>query len=122
MRDNLSTSITVTHRILGARLSQAAASQPTPDRPRARFPATDTFLASASRHIGAVNAVLVPAAKKHLADGHDTAIEVVRRSKRLEWAMAQAKAKLYGSTYAIRRSWTSIWADVHERFEDLLTL
>jgi hypothetical protein len=122
MRDNLSTSITVTHRILGARLSQAAASEPTPERPRARFPATDTFLASASRHIGAVNAVLVPAVRKHLPDGHDAAAEVVRRSKRLEWSMAQAKAKLYGSTYAIRRSWASIWADVHERFEDLLTL
>lgn len=121
MRDNLTSSIAVTHHILSERLRRAAQSAPTPERPRARFPTTDTFLASTSRHVGAINAVLVPAVRRLGDDGQNVARDLVERSRRLEWAMAQAKAKLYGSTYAIRRSWTSIWADVHERFEELLT-
>lgn len=120
MRDNLTSSIVITHRILGERLRRAAESAPTTERPRDRFPATDTFLASASRHVGAINAVLVPAVRRRATDGTEVAQELVRRSRRLEWAMAQAKGKLYGSTYVVRRSWTSIWADVHERFEALL--
>ena len=122
MRDTLSTSIKVTRSILGARLDRAEASMPTRDRPRDRFPATDTFLASTSRHIGAINAVLVPEVRRRLPDGHDASAELVRLSKRLEDAMFQAKSKLYGSAYAIGRSWASIWADVHERFDDLLRL
>ncbi|HWJ81835.1 MAG TPA: hypothetical protein VNS55_06330 [Nocardioides sp.] len=122
MRDTLSTSIKVTHSILGARLDRAESSVPTRDRPRDMFPATDTFLASTSRHIGAVNAVLVPEVRHHLPDGAEAAAELVRLSKRLEDAMFQTKSKLYGSTYAIRRPWASIWADVHERFDDLLRL
>lgn len=122
MRDTLSTSIKVTHTILGARLDRAETSEPTRERPRNRFPATDTFLASASRHIGAINAALAPEVEKHLPDGTEAACELVRRSKRLEDAMFQAKSKLYGSTYAIRRPWASIWADVHERFEELMQL
>ena len=93
---------------------------PTRDRPRDRFPATDTFLASTSRHVGAVVTVLVPAVRKHLPDGAAHASELVHRCKRLEYAMAQTKAKLYGSTYAIRRPWSSIWSDVHEAFDALL--
>lgn len=122
MRDTLSTSIKVTHSILGARLDRAESSAPTRERPRDRFPATDTFLASTSRHIGAVNAVLVPEVRRHLSDGAEAAAELVRLSKRLEDAMFQTKSKLYGSTYAIRRPWASIWAEVHERFDDLLQL
>ncbi len=122
MNDTLSTSIQVTHEVLGARLSRAQASMPTRDRPRDRFPATDTFLASTSRHVGAVNAVLVPAVRHHLDDGNLHAIELVRRCRRLEYALAQTKAKLYGSTYAIRRSWRSVWTDVDERFDELLAL
>lgn len=119
MRDNLSTSITTTHRVLGARLARAEVSAPTHDRPRDRFPASDTFLASTSRHVAAINAVLVPAVRR-LPDGRDLAHELVHRSRRLELAMAQAKAKLYGSSYAVRRSWLVIWADVHHAFDDLM--
>lgn len=122
MRDTLSTSIKVTHSILGARLDRAESSSPTRDRPRDRFPATDTFLASTSRHVGAVNAVLVPEVRHRLSDGAEAAAELVRLSKRLEDAMFQTKSKLYGSTYAIRRPWASIWAEVHERFDELLQL
>ena len=122
MRDTLSTSIKVTRSILAARLDRAEASRPTRDRPRDRFPATDTFLAGTSRHVGAVNAVLVPAVRRRLPDGHDAAAELVRLSRRLEDAMFQAKSKLYGSAYAVGRPWASIWADVHERFDDLLML
>lgn len=117
MRDNLTSSITQTHHVLSERLRRAARSAPTPERPRARFPATDTFLASTSRHVAAVNAVLVPAVRRLGPAGHEAAHDLVARSKRLEAAMAQAKARLYGSTYAVRRSWASVWTDVEDRFD-----
>ncbi len=122
MHDTLSTSIQVTHDVLASRLSSAEDRKPTKDRPRDRFPAVDTFLASASRHLGAVNAVLVPAARKHLPDGDTVAQELTACSRKLEYEMAQAKGKLYGSTYAIRRPWADIWRELHAAFDAMLEM
>lgn len=117
MDDELSTNVGLTHEVLAARLAHARSSRPTPDRPRDRFPATDRFLASTSRHVAAANAVLVPAVTRQLPQGRQFAREFARQSRRLEAALAQAKGKLYGSTYSIRRSWTSVWGEVHDELE-----
>ncbi len=122
MHDTLSTTIKATHDVLESRLSHAEGRRPTRDRPRDQYPAVDTFLASASRHLGAVNAVLVPAARKHLPDGDLLAQEFTTLSRTLEYEMAQAKAKLYGSTYAIRRQWPDIWHGLHEAFDAMLEM
>src|SRR5688500_138254 len=94
-----------THGVLAARLEVAAATRPDPRHARDQYPATDTCLASASRHNAAVNAVLVPAARHRLEDGEELARDFTHQSKRFEVALAQVKAKMYGSTYAIRRTW-----------------
>lgn len=112
--DTLADNIRETHDVLAARLSDAQESRPTRDLPRDRFRAIDPFLASASRHVAAVNAVLVPAARRLLDDGSDRTRELARQSKQLEQALAQAKAKLYGSSFAVRRPWDSIWAAVEQ--------
>lgn len=115
--DTLVPGMNATHGVLADRLETAAATRPDPHHARDQYPATDTFLASASRHNAAVNEVLVPAARHRLADGQERAKEFVHQSKQLEIALQQVKAKLYGSTYAIRRSWDSIWDDVRREFD-----
>lgn len=120
--DTLAHSIATTHDVLATRLETAEASHPTLDRPRDRFPATDTFLASTSRHVAAANDVLVPAARRHLDDGARRAHDFTRQSRRLEQSMAQVKAKLYGASQSIRRPWPEIWADLHTQFDLLLTM
>ncbi|QIX28213.1 hypothetical protein ncot_17675 [Nocardioides sp. JQ2195] len=122
MHDKLQHSIRATHDVLDERLSVAEFRRPTPARPRDVFPATDTFLASASRHLAAANAVLVPAIERHLAGGHDLARDFSRASRDLEQAMAQTKAKLYGEAHAIHRPWSEIWSDLHSRFNVFMDL
>ncbi|TQK73262.1 hypothetical protein [Nocardioides sp. SLBN-35] len=110
--DVLADTVTQTHAVLHARLRSAEASRPTRDRPRAALSAADPFLASTSRHVAAANAVLAPAARRHLDQGHRRAHELALQSKRLEIALSQLKAKLYGSTFVVRRPWASIWEEV----------
>jgi hypothetical protein len=116
--DTLVPGMNATHAVLADRLETAISAHPDAAHPRDRYPATDTFLASVSRHNAAVLAVLVPAARHALPDGHERAREFVHQSRRLEVALAQVKAKLYGSSYAIRRPWHSIWADVRTEFDE----
>lgn len=115
--DTLVPGITATHDVLGHRLSRAAAARPDIRHPRDQYPPIDTFLASASRHNAAVLAVVVPAVRKRLPDGEERAKDFIRESKQLEVELAEVKAKLYGSTYAIRHRWDDIWADVRRAFD-----
>lgn len=112
--DILADTITQTHDVLAERLARAVACRPTRERPRDRLAATDPFLASVSRHVSAANAVLAPCARRHLAEGRHRAQEFAHESRRLEVALAQVKAKLYGSTFVVRRPWSSIWEEVED--------
>jgi len=109
---------------LRARLDQAAEAVAAHDgdQPRDKYPPIDTFLASTSRHLGAVTSVVVPAARTHLDDGAVRAREFVDQCRRLEMALNQVKAKLYGSSYAVRRTWASIWDDVRHEFDATVRL
>ena len=46
---------------------------------------------------------------KHLPEGQRRVNEFVHQSKRMERALYQVKGKLYGSTYAIRVPWPTVW-------------
>lgn len=120
--DTLADTVNETHDVLTERLTNAESCRPTRDRPRDRFRATDPFLASASRHVAAVNVVLGPAARRNLPDGRQRAQDLARQSRRLEGALFQTKAKLYGSTFAVRRPWPEIWQEVGDELESFWTL
>lgn len=92
------------------RLAEAA--HPTTDRPRDAYPDIDTFLAAASRHNAAFMAVLLPEVRDNLPDGHDRARDFTRQSKVFEVALAQLKARLYGSAQAMHHSWREVFDDV----------
>ena len=122
--DTLVPGLRVTHQMLVERLDLASVARPTtdPEHPRDQYPAIDTFLASASRHNSAALAVIVPAARSHLSGGPARAHDYVAQSRRLEVALSQVKAKLYGSTYAVRRPWPSIWSDVRRELTETCDL
>ncbi len=115
--DTLVPGMNATQEVLRYRLSLAATASPDRRHPRDHYRAIDTFLASSSRHQAAVLEVVVPAVRKRVPDGKELAHKFVHQDKELEVALAQVKAKLYGSSYAIRRSWHSIWDDVRREFE-----
>lgn len=109
------------HRDLEHRLDQASAARPDVRHPRDHYGAIDTFLAVASRHNAGMVDAIAPLVHR-LPGGHDLAVDFVHASRRYEETLAQVKAKLYGSTYAVRRSWPSIWTDVRRELGTVVDL
>lgn len=121
----LDLTIAATHEVLHERLDAAIVSHRAtpPRRPsRGAYPDTDTFLASTARHLAAVSAVLVPASMRALDDGHQRARAFIHQSRRLELALAQVKAKLYGEAHAIHRTWSDVWDEVGREFATALSM
>jgi len=99
------------HHDLHRRLALAAGARPDTGHPRDHYVAIDTFLAAASRHSSGMVDAIAPLVR-HLPGGHELAHEFLAASRSYEESLAQVKAKLYGSTYAVARPWSSIWEDV----------
>jgi hypothetical protein len=110
--DLLAETIETNHRSLREKLRLAAAAHPSLDRPRDAYPDIDTFLAAASRHNAAFHAVILPEARTHVPDGHQRARDFIRQSKVFEVALAELKARLYGSAQAMHHSWAEVFDDV----------
>jgi hypothetical protein len=122
MQSNLDISIEATHEVLRGRLKAALAAQGVPQHSRGEYPLTDDFLASTSRHLAAISSVLLPQVHHHLPTGGERAKEFVGQSRRLELALSQIKAKLYGEAHAIHRTWGEVWAGARREFEQTLVL
>lgn len=87
--------------------------------PHRGFRPIDDFVTTASRHLHAVNEVLVPPARKELPDGRKVAHEYVDSMRVLEVVLAHVKAHEYGSVYEKRIAWPSVWAEVGTALEAL---
>jgi hypothetical protein len=109
------------HHDLRQRLDIAAGARPDLGHPRDHYTAIDTFLAAASRHNSAMVDAIAPLVR-HLPGGHDLAHEFLAASRVYEESLAQVKAKLYGSTFAIARPWPSIWEDVRHQLDAVTRL
>ena len=94
--DVLRHSIAHTHENLENRLQRARAMAHAPDQPRQALEVVDGFLAMASKHLGAVDAVLVPAVHARVHDGDRLVHDYVHAEKELELALAHVKARAYG--------------------------
>ena len=110
--DVLNRSVHHTHDVLSASLQDASLMASPVDQPRKAFEGIDTFLAMASKHLNAVDAVLLPVAGKRLEDGHAAVHDYLASARDLEIALAHVKARAYGSTYETGHPWESVWADV----------
>jgi hypothetical protein len=110
--DVLCSSVQHTHDNLAARLAGASTRVSTPGQPRKAYEAIDTFLAIASKHLSAVDAVLLPAARRRLPDGAHTVHDYLHAARHLEVVLAHVKARAYGSVFETGFHWDQVWADV----------
>ncbi len=109
--DMLRSSVLHTRRRLDDQLQLASAMEHPPDQPRKASEAIDTFLALTSRHLAAVDAVLLPAARR-LPGGSALVHRYLRSARNLGVVLAHVKARAYGSVYDARRPWSQVWAEV----------
>lgn len=97
---------------LVARLETASAMVVTPGQPRKAYERIDTFLAVASQHLNAVDAVLLPTARRRLPDGAHVVHDYLHAARELEVSLNHVKARAYGSTFEAGHHWQAVWADV----------
>ena len=115
---------TVRARLLGPHdelrqlFSHARDAAPTQTDPRGPLAACDTFLATLSRHIAAVEDVVYPAARRRLPSGPRQVAQHVRLARGLEVTMRALEASFYGDSYAPSGSRTVLW----RRMDRLLAL
>ena len=112
--DVLRKSVRSTHDNLAARLDTASVVVETPDQPRKGYEHVDIFLSAASKHLNAVDAVILPEVNRRMPDHKHLVHDYLHSAKGLEVALAQAKAHVYGSVFEARHPWDAVWADVAE--------
>jgi hypothetical protein len=90
--ESLAMAVQATQDAVGQRLSAALAPHRDPRRPRDHYAATDTFVASASRHLAATEAVLVSQVRNTVPDGATSAHDYLAAARGLEHALGQSLA------------------------------
>ena len=116
--DTLVLTVEATHRSLEQRLREALRPHRDPLRPRDNYAATDTFVAATSRHLGAVEAILLDPVRRCVPEGRDRVRAYLNAARRLEHTLAQIKGRLYGEAYAIHLTWPDLWADARSTLEE----
>jgi hypothetical protein len=113
------------HTRLQQQLSVAEQARPSNDEPRRARELADTFTATTSRHLAAVEDTLLPVADD-LEGGHDLVTAHVALSRELEQALHRVKAWMYGDANARHLDGDALWTDVdrllaeHESHEAVL--
>jgi hypothetical protein len=126
--DVLRRSIQQTHDGLAERLQAARAMSAPPEEPRQCHERIDVFLATASKHLHAVDAVLLAPARRQVPDGGQLVHDYLRSARDLEVVLAHVKAHEYGSVYETGYAWPGVWCDVrtsmfeHRRHEQVLAV
>ena len=119
-------SIEQAQRRVRARLEAVRVIESPPDRPREGYERIDTFLAETSRHLHAVDAVLLAAVRREVPDGRSLVHDYLRSAKELEVVLVHVKAHEYGSVYETPYTWDDVWSELdrkladHQRHEQVL--
>ena len=116
--DSLVLTTEATQRSLEERLGEALAPHRDPHRPRDNYAAIDTFMAATSRHLAAVDAVLLSRVRHDVPDGHGVSQEYLQVARQLEHTLALMKGKLYGEAHAIHLEWRALWETAHTQLEE----
>src|SRR5687768_16029890 len=107
--DSLALTVEATQRSLDERLGAALLPHQDPLRPRDNYADIDTFVAATSRHLAAVEAVLLRPVRRAVSDGNGLCQEYLHTARRLEHTLALIKDRLYGEAYAIHLAWPDLW-------------
>ena len=116
--DSLALTIEATQRSLQERLGEALLPHSDPHRPRDSHAAIDTFMAATSRHLAAVEAVIVPAVHHEVPDGASLTHEYLHAARALEHTLALLKGRLYGEAHAVHLAWPDLWERAQARLEE----
>lgn len=85
--------------------------------PRRVFALTDTFLATLSRHLAAVEDVIYPMVRRRIDGGRQLTKEQVHLSRRMERRMRMIEGALNGDSYARDVAWSDQWTDMARMLE-----
>lgn len=107
--DSLLLTIEATQRSLEQRLREALAPHHDLSRPRDIFAATDAFLAATSRHLAAVETVLLAPVRHAVPEGETLVRDWLDVVRSLERTLALLKGRLYGEAHAVHLDWTELW-------------
>lgn len=98
----------------------ASASDPTqlPLDPREAYEVTDAFMSVMSRHLAAIEDVLLPVARERLDDGPQYVDDYLRRARGLEQAVHAMKARLYGDVQIHHVRPEDLWEEIDGRLTE----
>jgi hypothetical protein len=116
--DSLALTVQATQRSLEERLGEALQPHRDPHRPRDNFAVIDTFMAATSRHLAAVEAVLVGRVRHSGPDGERLGQEYLQAARQLEHTLALIKGRLYGEAHAIHLEWAELWEAAHGQLDE----
>ncbi|HEX6149723.1 hypothetical protein [Nocardioides sp.] len=116
--ESLALTIEATQRSLDGRLREAVMPHSDPLRPRDNYAATDTFMAATSRHLAAVEAVVLPSVRRTVPDGAALVHDYVHAARQLEHTLALIKGRLYGEAYAVHLAWPTLWDTVRTQLAE----
>lgn len=106
--NRLMVTVEATHQSLQQRLDEATRPQER-TQPRKRYAVTDAFMTATSRHLAAVEEVLLGEARGRLEDGEERVKEYLHEARHLEQALARLKARLYGELHVAHLPWSQVW-------------
>jgi hypothetical protein len=116
--DYLALTVEATQRSLEERLGEALALHRDLRQPRDRYATTDTFMAATSRHMAAIDAVLLRQVRRTVPTGEALVREYLHAARRLELTLSLIKARLYGEAHAIYLGWPELWATVRAQLAE----
>lgn len=114
--NSLTMTVEATRESLQQRLAEATQALHAGPRAAESRERTNAFMVATSRHLAAVEEVLVPEASRRLADG-DVAGDYQGEARHLEQSMARLKARVYGELNAVSLSLDDVWDDVRDGLE-----
>ena len=95
-------------------LSMLSETHPTNAEPRRILELADTFMATTSRHLAAIDDALLPVTRKRLPDGHDLIVGYVAQARELEQTLHAVKASIYGDVNARRLHADALLAEARQ--------
>lgn len=116
--DSLALTVDATQRALEERLGEVLAPHRDPKRPRDDYSAIDTFLAATSRHLAAIEGVLLPQAHRTVPEGDGLVHDYLAVARDLEQTLSLVKARLYGEAHAVHLGWPDLWVRVHTQLTE----
>jgi hypothetical protein len=117
-QSTLSAAIVGPHDQIQAMMSAAMQDSQIFSDPRRQFALTDTFLATLSRHLAAVEDAVYPEVRKRIPDGKTLAAQQIHLARQMELIMRMIEGSFYGDAYAIAVPRVVLWEEMAAQLDD----